>query len=140
MLNFAVLCFLVDRVMADLVIHLLQKATLSLHHHPLNNIDYAVAAAQLASPMIAGNHASHQDQCFIGPGFKDKIVISSGGWAWVNEAKGPRPKWGFVSTVPGSELMLRVNTTAVTGKVGAMVAVQIAYLRSYENMGMAEVR
>ena len=89
--------------------------------------------------MIRGNHAGAHDACFVGPLFKEKCVVGSDGWEWVNEAKGPRPKWGFVSRKAGRVLKLKLNTTAAAGMKDKPVLIQIAHLRSYKHMGWAEV-
>ena len=40
-------------------------------------------------------------------------MVGSEGFGWVNENKGQRrPKWGYVSTVPESEIRFRVDTRA----------------------------
>lgn len=120
--------------------HLIASATRDLRHNPPTAADAAIAAAPLPDPMVRGNHAGAHDACFVGPLFKEKCVVGPAeGWEWVNEAKGPRPKWGYVATEPGRVLRLKLNTTASAGMRDRPVLVQIAHLRSYKHMGWAEV-
>jgi hypothetical protein len=52
----------------------------------------------------------------------------------------PRPKWGYVSTRPGSRLHINVSTVASSsGTSKAEVMVELSYLKSYEGMGVANV-
>lgn len=44
-------------------------------------------------------------------------------------------KWGFVSTIPGSELKFKLDTTTPGGAPDALVRVELAILHSYEHMG-----
>lgn len=44
-------------------------------------------------------------------------------------------KWGFISTIPGSELKLKLDTTTPGGAPDALVRVELAILHSYEHMG-----
>lgn len=48
-------------------------------------------------------------------------VHAQGTWRWVNEAKpGAQPKWGYVSTVPGDRLTLRVTRDPEPGLAGGL--------------------
>ena len=48
-------------------------------------------------------------------------VHAQGNWRWVNEAKpGAQPKWGYVSTVPGDRLTLRVTRDPEPGLAGSL--------------------
>lgn len=48
-------------------------------------------------------------------------VHAQGAWRWVNEAKpGAQPKWGYVSTVPGDRLTLRVARDPAPGLAGGL--------------------
>jgi hypothetical protein len=38
-------------------------------------------------------------------------VASHEGFKFVNEGKAGKPKWGYVSTTPGSKLRIHINTT-----------------------------
>ena len=42
------------------------------------------------------------------------------GWEWVNESNTKRPKWGYVSTAPGSVLRLKVDTRVLSFSVGGV--------------------
>ena len=48
-------------------------------------------------------------------------VHAQGNWRWVNEAKpGAQPKGGYVSTVPGDRLTLRVTRDPEPGLAGSL--------------------
>jgi len=90
-------------------------------------------------PMMPNNWESKADKCFIGPHFQ-VTVVSSVGWTWKDEGKDPkRPKLGYISELPGSVLKISVNTTSPTGNKALPVTIEVAYLRSYVNMGQASV-
>lgn len=126
--------------MAELVITLLQRGVADLLHSPLTEVDKLTASKSLPVPMVPGNYESLNDRCFMGESFKTKAVTGNPeSWEWLNEARGLRPKWGYVSTKPGAVLKMLLNTTASTGQPGHKVLVQIAYLSSYEHMGKAAV-
>lgn len=48
-------------------------------------------------------------------------------------------KWGYVSTTPGSSLMLRINNIKTAHDTARPVRLMLIYLRSYEHMGTASV-
>jgi hypothetical protein len=114
--------------------------THSLLHNPLQFLDHAAAAAHIPRPMVPHNHASLENQCFIGPEFKAKSVVDAKGWEWVNESKTARPKWGYVSKQPGSKLVFQVDARASSGNTSAPVLVQVGHLSSYQHMGKALLR
>lgn len=79
--------------------------------------------------------------CTYGEGFAPYVVKdNSPGWEFLNEGHPKKPKWGYISTVPGSTLRIRVNTTRETeSKTGDnRMNVMIAYLKSYVKMGKAK--
>lgn len=127
------------RVMAELAMHLVATVARDLKTNPINSADDDGAAAPLPRPMIRDNHASTHDTCFVGPHFRDDCVGLHEGWEWVNEAKGPRPKWGYVAKEVGKVIQLRLNTLVSASTPYKPVLVQLAHLRSYEHMGWAEV-
>lgn len=127
--------------MAELAVTLLQRGVADILHSPLSHHEAAYLREPLPPPLVAGNYESLADKCFVGTSFKDKAVIGRpAAWEWVNESHGPRPKWGYVATKPGSLLTFMVNTTASSGNRSHPVLVQLAYLASYEHMGKAQVR
>lgn len=128
--------------MAELAMHLLQQVDQDLQINPIGPLDEQAMLDPVPPPMIRGNYESSNDRCFVGPAFVSKCVQSSEGWAWVDEAKNTsrRPKWGFVSTTPKTKLVIKINTTASAGIKEYPVLIQLAYLRSYEHMGIAIVR
>lgn len=82
--------------------HLISEASKNLRASPVTDADTRHAEAPLPRPMIRDNHASLHDTCFVGPLFKDACVKEHDGWEWVNESKGPRPKWGYVAKEVGN--------------------------------------
>ena len=58
--------------------------------------------------------------------FREGLTITrplhaQGSWRWANEAKpGAQPKWGYVSTVPGDRLTLRVTRDPEPGLAGSL--------------------
>ena len=72
-------------------------------------------------------------------------MVANTGWAMLDEGSAGRSKWGYVSYTPGSDLRLRVNTLrpdqppALDGSPPD-VSLVLAYLRSYNHMGCAELR
>jgi len=128
---------------------------------PLKDGEKVAIASMLPPPMIRHNYESTVDKCFIGDQFVQSVIASTG-WEWKNDSPAKnRPKWGYISTVPGSVLRVRVNTTAANSASNikqegdatalppppgaaaaakAMVSMEIAHLKSYTNMGRAEVK
>lgn len=84
-------------MLSELAQQLIVAGNRELGHSPVTPGDAAATQAPLPKPMIRDNQASLHDTCFVGPLFKEKSVVGSDGWEWRNEAKGPRPKWGFIS-------------------------------------------
>ncbi|GFR52534.1 hypothetical protein Agub_g15107 [Astrephomene gubernaculifera] len=97
------------------------------------------------------------DRCLLGDNLR-AAAVEAQGFEWLNEGRNPQaPKWGFTATAPGSHITFQplgldtpassaLNGTAVaaastTGASAPPVSVLVilAYLRSYENMGVAEV-
>ena len=72
---------------------------------------------------------------------------SAGGFVWMDDSPNKAGKWGWVSSLAGSTLRLRVNTTlprlyeqgggAAGAKRSAFVGVEV--LRSYSGMGEASI-
>lgn len=83
--------------MGELAMHLFDHASRGLEAAPFAPSEAAEIGAPPPRPMVRGNHASAHDACFVGPLFKERCVVSSSGWEWRNEAKGPRPKWGYIA-------------------------------------------
>lgn len=129
------------RVMAELLIALMQRGIADILHTPVTQSERRYIHQPLPPPMMRANHESLSDKCFVGDAFRAKAVLGTPrDWEWVNESQGLRPKWGYVSTQPGSVLEMLVNSTASSGEVDHLVLIQLAYLRSYEHMGKALVR
>jgi hypothetical protein len=88
--------------------------------------------------------------CTYGEGFRPLVdAAASSGWDFINEGKPGAPKWGYISREPGSVLKIRVNSmwsqggtssdsSSSSGGTGSEpMNVMLAYLKSYEGMGMA---
>ena len=103
------------RVMSELFSHLITKVRHSLVDRPITAAERQRARALLPEPMIPGNYEAASTRCFIARAFT-RSVVSNEGFEWLNEAKSTeqRPKWGYVSTVPGSEIRFRVDTRATS--------------------------
>eukprot|EP00879_Flechtneria_rotunda_P013806 GHRR01014419.1.p1 GENE.GHRR01014419.1~~GHRR01014419.1.p1 ORF type:complete len:272 (+),score=66.88 GHRR01014419.1:1593-2408(+) len=126
------------RVMAELVIALLQRGVADILHTPMTDADLAEVIPPLPPPVVQRNYEALSDRCFIGEAFKNKAVEGNpSNWEWVNESKTVRPKWGYVSAKPGAVLTMVVNSTASSGSKDHEVLVQVAHLKSYEHMGKA---
>jgi hypothetical protein len=129
------------RAFAELLYHLYNETLISLERQAVGPEDLKRAAA-VRKPMVADNYEAHDERCLIGPKFTD-AVVSKEGFEYINEApQSPRPKWGYVATKPGSKLSLKVSTMASSGGKGVKslpVLVELAHLKSYTKMGIAEV-
>ena len=95
----------------------------------------------------AGNHHRASSVCLYERALEPAVARAlSTGFELVNEGTPEKTKWGFVARRPGAALALRVDTTGganATGAgaaAGAGAAVYVAYLKSYERMGVAEAR
>lgn len=79
--------------------------------------------------------------CTYGEGFKPLMDASaSKGWDFINEGRPGSPKWGYISRQPGSTLKIRVNSMREQNSgssTGQPMNVMLAYLKSYDGMGMA---
>jgi hypothetical protein len=106
-------------------------------------------AAAAAAAAAAGNWEAKNLMCTYGEAFKPLTdVAGSSGWQFINEGKRGAAKWGYISTTPGSVLKIVVNSMRSQGEGAAAAAaaaegdqqmnVMLAYLKSYEGMGMAK--
>jgi hypothetical protein len=96
-----------------------------------------------------GNWEARNLMCTYGEHFKPLVdTAATSGWDFINEGRPDSPKWGFISRQSGSVLKIRVNSMreqgsdgAADGKAGSSrdepMNVMLAYLKSYEGMGMA---
>lgn len=84
--------------------------------------------------------------CLVGPKLID-LTLSSVGWQWVNEGTAFKPKWGFVSTQPGSVLLLQVDAFSSrsdgdqddSDRRNTSFPVLLQYLVSYTSMGQGNL-
>jgi len=129
------------RAIADLAVNLLQTTAMGLVIDPLGPVDRELLAEPLPPPAHPGNWEARNLMCVYGEAFAENVDLpASKGFELVNEGGNARkPKWGFVATRPGSELIVRMNTTRTThARDGDQrMNVMLAYLKSYEHMGVA---
>ncbi|GIL74907.1 hypothetical protein Vretimale_2527 [Volvox reticuliferus] len=131
------------KIMADLVVHLIQEVAIGLLISPVTPAEVSVRDVPLPPPMHKGNLEPMGTTCLVEEKFAD-IAIATEGWRWVNEGTDIKPKWGFVSTVPGSELIVRLGDTArddvISGGSNGTFPVLLQYLLSYSSsMGKAVI-
>ncbi|KAF6266240.1 hypothetical protein COO60DRAFT_1632898 [Scenedesmus sp. NREL 46B-D3] len=126
---------------ADMAVHLLQQTAMGLLLHPLGRQDKELLQERLPPPMHAGNWEAKNLMCTYGEAFKPLVDTSaSSGWLFINEGKRGAAKWGYISSTPGS----RGGGTAAAaaeqddGAGDEKMNVMLAYLKSYEGMGMAK--
>lgn len=85
--------------------------------------------------------------CTYGEAFKPLVDASATtGWDFIDEGKKGAPKWGYISKKPGSVLKIVVNSmrnqdgsgsTSSEGEEDLPMNIMLAYLKSYNSMGMA---
>lgn len=114
-------CSAYPRMMAELVCHLIAKVDEGLVERPLTDADHQDAVATLPAPMVPDNYEAASTRCFIANAFQ-QCVTTHTGWDWVNESRGKRPKWGYVSKMPGSMMTLTFDSR-LGNKAGGMVSV-----------------
>ncbi|KAL4419206.1 hypothetical protein ABPG77_000600 [Micractinium sp. CCAP 211/92] len=129
------------RVMADLVIHWMQRVLEDVAAHPLEAWDEQEAQRPLPIPMQQDNwEASSSNTCIMGDEVKAAVTRHDDAWQWVDEGKpGRPPKWGWVSTQPGSSLQLTLNASKPRAGPEERVTLGVAHLKSYEHMGKFSV-
>jgi hypothetical protein len=89
-----------------------------------------------------GNWEALNVMCTYGAAFKQYVdVEGSKGWEFKDEGKPGAPKWGFISTTPGTQLRVTINSTRLTPPKDKdnRMNVMLAYLKSYVKMGTAKV-
>jgi hypothetical protein len=128
---------------ADMAVNLLQTTALGLVIDPLGPSDRELLAEPLPPPAHPNNWEARNLMCVYGEAFAESVDLgASRDFELVNEGGNvKKPKWGFVATKPGAELIVRLNTTrTTTARDGDQrMNVMLAYLKSYEHMGVARV-
>ncbi|KAG2493701.1 hypothetical protein HYH03_008215 [Edaphochlamys debaryana] len=129
------------RVMGELAAQFVMDAWAQVASgHSLSEEDVRRVNAPLSQPLLPHNMESNSTLCFIGRALVTTAVRTSG-FKWVNEGKTPdMPKWGFVSTKPGSELRISVSTRTRHEAKKDSAIVELGYLRSYDNVGRFKVK
>ncbi|GIL76843.1 hypothetical protein Vretifemale_6381 [Volvox reticuliferus] len=106
-------------------------------------------AAALPAHMIPDNYDTNLDICLMGENFRAS-AIDVQGFEWLNEGRDPlAPKWGYTASTPNASIVFTITHGITTNDTDtaprspkhrrASVLVILAYLRSYENMGVAAV-
>ncbi|GBF91596.1 hypothetical protein Rsub_04336 [Raphidocelis subcapitata] len=125
------------RLMADMVIYLVQQAALDVLLHPVTPAEAAASKGPLRPPMFAGNEASLQQMCAQGKNMST-YVAESAGWAVVPYDKGTKyPTFGFETATPGAPLVLELDTTASPPANASGVI--LTYTKAHTGFGNAKV-
>ncbi|KAG2493156.1 hypothetical protein HYH03_008579 [Edaphochlamys debaryana] len=157
------------KAMAELIIGLLIHTARGLVAQPWRPAEEAALSEPLPTHMVAGNADTRHDRCLLGPRLKAAAVEKQGFDWVNEGTNPLAPKWGFTAYKAGSSITLdflssasaSANTSATTAPAalaasaggsggGAaaplsspggpkLVMLLLAYLRSYEHMGVAEV-
>ncbi|GIL58946.1 hypothetical protein Vafri_13943 [Volvox africanus] len=130
------------RVMADLVVYMLQDTALDLLLDPWSDKEQrAEQEKPLQGPMYSGNTAPSAAMCLYGDQFAPAVVPSTTqGFVYVNEGSVQKPRWGYVATQPGARLVMRFDTRRPHLPPDHRVSLYLHYLKSYEHMGVASLR
>jgi hypothetical protein len=67
------------------------------------------------------------------------IVRNPVGFSFINEGSEAKPKWGYVGNTTGATLRLELSSEVDTDST-KLAIVYLAHLKSYSNMGTAEVK
>ncbi|GIL48067.1 hypothetical protein Vafri_4757 [Volvox africanus] len=129
------------KIMADLVVNLIQEVAVRLVVSPMTPAELNLPEMPLPPPMHEGNFEPLGTTCLVDEAFRG-IAIATEGWQWVNEGTEAKPKWGFVSTTPGRQLILRLGETAhndiLSSRPNGTFPVLFQFLVSYTSiMGKA---
>jgi hypothetical protein len=124
------------KMMADLAVWLFQSTMIDVLIRPLEKEERLLLQEEIPAPMYKGNHVpTNVPMCLQFEALKT-IISNSTGFEFIEE--GVKKKKGFVAHQPGSSILFHLNT--VRDQSGGQVLVQIGHLKSYEGMGMAEVK
>ncbi|GIL69214.1 hypothetical protein Vretifemale_172 [Volvox reticuliferus] len=143
------------KALADLAVHLTQETVLGLLSYPPSRDEAEKVEGPLPPPMYSGNLPPSSSVCVVGFNFTS-LVVTAEGWEWTNEGTPEKPKWGYVATEPGSQLVLQLTkrlavegaealdgaSTIADGSAsikGSTFPVLLHYLQSYVGMGTARV-
>mmetsp|Transcript_14450 Transcript_14450/g.42117 ORF Transcript_14450/g.42117 Transcript_14450/m.42117 type:complete len:511 (-) Transcript_14450:435-1967(-) len=130
------------KVLADLVVWMLQKTAIGLAFRPVVNEDVLLAQDALLAPMYENNTVPTSPMCMQGEAIKP-FVVALDRFGWLVEGKPvayTRKKMGYAGFEPGASITISVSTERGNPDPNAVVAVQLAYLRSYEHMGVGRAR
>lgn len=86
-----------------------------------------------------GNYEGRGRVCEHGLALEALLANKTQGWDMVNEGSEIKQKWGYVASKPGETLSLTLNTTRQEQQHIPVMAVQVAYLKSYARMGSATI-
>lgn len=128
--------------MAELILHLFEQVITGLTQvRSLDALDTQIVHQPLPPAMLPENEVK-ATVCFSGDSFK-ATVLSAQGFTWMDDSKSPmQQKFGYISTVPGSQLTIRLAETSKMAKSSDPswgTVVRLGHLKSYEHMGIAQV-
>ncbi|KAI8475679.1 MAG: SGNH hydrolase-type esterase domain-containing protein [Monoraphidium minutum] len=124
------------KLMADMVVFLLQQTAADLLVHPLSASERAAAAAALPPPMFADNEASMAQVCAQGKNMS-RYVVQDDGWKMTAFDKGTKyPTFGFETSTPGTPLVIEASTA---GSGTRPASVMITYTKAKAGFGNAKV-
>ncbi|GIL76842.1 hypothetical protein Vretimale_8688 [Volvox reticuliferus] len=137
------------RVISELIVGLLLSVARGLVTRPWRPSEEEQVAAALPAHMIPDNYDTNLDICLMGENFRAS-AIDVQGFEWLNEGRDPlAPKWGYTASTPNASIVFTITHGITTNDTDtaprspkhrrASVLVILAYLRSYENMGVAAV-
>ena len=139
------------RALAEMAFHMIlveAEAVFSLQaeavfYHPIGNETLLDSSNQLPDPLVSTNYERPSTAC----AFKDKmarLLESHNGWEFIDEAhKDGRHRWGWISSISGSKLRIKINTLDTIevqkADLSKQMVIEVAMLHSYEQMGWASV-
>jgi len=123
------------KVMADLVIYLLQQTALSLQLDPAGTPEKATLTTKLPPPMYEGNEiGASKPICAMGPDM-EPLVVTNDTWKMVLMG-GKYPTYGYETSSTGKPLTLEVNTITPDKRPAG---VSFTYTKAQNGYGGLEV-
>jgi lysophospholipase L1-like esterase len=140
------------RVLADIVMWLVHSTAVDLLWQPFSKADAWHIHVPLPPPMHRGNWEEKTETCMLDDELRTIVDEGqSAGWAFVNEGTAGSRKTGYVTTTPGTRLVLVLDTRKLLGDgvvfAGAdaspehdrAISLMLSYLKSYSGHGIASV-
>lgn len=122
-------------LVAGMLIHLVETTPPYIFKKDLGS-----RGTHLPLPLYPNNFQVFNNTCILNEQF-EKHVVASQGFQWANDGTDSKPKYGFIGTQVGSHFQFAINTAEniVNSPDGGTSSVSIAYLASYEHMGVFRV-